>query len=147
MSLLESSEINIINNNISDNEQFGVTLERCEIVKISGNLITNNEVGIDLDSDNSVISRNTISNTKEVGISISRSKSTIICKNNFLNNNKNGFFFFSKVIWYKNYWERPRLLPYLIFGQITFLNNNIYWFNIDWRPALKPYDIYEGGIR
>jgi hypothetical protein len=42
--------------------------------------------------------------------------------------------------WSRNYWNRPRLLPKLIFGKIEIGSDRILWINIDWRPALKPND-------
>lgn len=44
-------------------------------------------------------------------------------------------------LWDRNYWNRPRILPYIIFGKAIFKNYEIPWLNVDWHPALKPYDI------
>ena len=49
--------------------------------------------------------------------------------------------------WSRNYWGRPILGPKLIRGEIRiyrdwpFSDIVIPWFDFDWRPALKPYDI------
>jgi len=44
-------------------------------------------------------------------------------------------------IWNENYWNRPRLLPYPIFGIGEFLFFSFRWVVFDWHPAQEPYDI------
>ena len=68
--------------------------------------------------------------------------------NNIMNSKeKDGFFLsYSKSnsinTWNENYWERPRLLPKLIFGK-KMSSEQLFprWINIDWHPAKEPYDI------
>jgi hypothetical protein len=48
--------------------------------------------------------------------------------------------------WVGNYWNKPRILPKLIFGvreNILFGTKTIHfpWFQFDWHPAQQPYDI------
>jgi hypothetical protein len=44
-------------------------------------------------------------------------------------------------MWNHNYWNRPRILPKIIFGKIELKFTSIPLINIDWRPAKEPYDI------
>jgi parallel beta-helix repeat protein len=67
-----------------------------------------------------------------------------IKKNNFIMN-WGGAAYFEEGgltnIWDGNYWNRPRILPKLVFGDIWILNIVFYCFKVDWHPASKPYDI------
>jgi len=82
----------------------------------------------------------------EDGLYLSDSSSNTIQKNNFIDNERDVFFYdsFSNQ-WKQNYWNRPRILPKLIRGKISVGSRLTWffipWFNIDWRPALKPYDL------
>jgi len=134
-------------------------------ITISGNVITGVSIGIDIsDSPHNIVTRNKISkcwhgidiwgenNTillnnlenNSVGLG-SYSYNTVIKHNNFINNKKQATFIIPPSIWHGpgyikwigNYWNRTRILPQFIFGWSCALP----WFNIDWRPALKPYDI------
>jgi len=71
------------------------------------------------------------------------SNNTVISHNNFLLNQKNINFRNSHCTkWHRNYWNRPRLLPKIILGELKFLGKYLTtWFNVDWRPAIKPYEI------
>jgi len=65
-----------------------------------------------------------------------------IVNNNFISNRFEARFLLSDYNrWSGNYWNRLRILPKLIFGTIKIGSISIPWFNIDWRPALRPYDI------
>jgi parallel beta-helix repeat protein len=61
-------------------------------------------------------------------------------KNNFFENIEhvtfeyNSFFF---ARWRGNYWDEPLDSPYPIYGTLGGYN----WINIDWRPAIEPYEI------
>jgi len=46
-----------------------------------------------------------------------------------------------KNTWDQNYWNRLRILPKLIFGQLMIGSFQMSWINIDWHPAQEPYDI------
>jgi parallel beta-helix repeat protein len=131
---------NIISNNIIKNNKNGIILEISDFNIIEGNnIISNNRSGIKMlnSEDNSII-RNTISSCKENGIFFKNSNSNIINKNNFILNYQNAIFensYYNR--WNKNYWNRPRIFPKLIFGKIEIESNWIPWINIDWRPALS----------
>lgn len=162
---------NIISNNGYDNRGFGISIGTSNYNLISENTIifnhnygihiwmssNNNTVsgntissnygdGIFLDnnrlfSDNNIINGNDISSNKDIGINITLSSKNTISENNFRNNKRSSYFIDSKNIWKHNYWGRPRILPKLIFGVIKIDSKWIPWINIDWRPALRPYDI------
>jgi parallel beta-helix repeat protein len=164
-----SHSSNFISNNTILNVYFGINLAYSYDNNISYNVILNskdgifihnsnetiifkntiNEIdamGIDLhESDNNLILNNHISKCNKAlnayGIRLSDSSENRIMKNNLINNRKNAYFIRSHNYWRNNYWDRSRLLPYLIFGEINFINYTIPWFNIDWRPALEKYEI------
>jgi parallel beta-helix repeat protein len=108
-----------------------------------GNTITwNNGSGIYLNcSSNNSISGNSISKNRH-GINLFLSTNNTVLKNNFLRNIRHALFENCTNSWNQNYWGRPRILPKLIFG-IRILQNK--WTlppsDIDWHPALRPYDI------
>jgi len=142
--LADSSGNTITGNTIISNDVYGVWLDYSDSNTINGNnTISNNLFGIYLSNSNSnTITGNTISNNDYDGIILwYYSSSNTILKNNFLNNQPHASFENCKNTWKQNYWNRPRLLPKLIFGTMKLGNFTIPWINIDWRPALVPYDI------
>ncbi len=132
---------NIIKDNLIKNNKDGIIVKTSDFNTIEGNtIILNNRSGIKIiNSEENCIVRNTIRNCMENGIFFKDSNSNKINKNNFILNYQNALFensYFNR--WSRNYWNRPRLLPKLIFGKIQIGSNKILWINIDWRPALKP---------
>jgi len=137
----DASQITIIQNVISHN--------------IAGISLGRNTVGIKI-TKNSIISNDN-------GVIISESFFISVKRNNFIQNNKHAYFHFSLIKWSRNYWEQPRIAPYIIVGQsykylilygfyivLSYAYPNIpeppipqeiIWYNIDWHPLLKPYDI------
>jgi len=126
----------IVNNNISENNFYsnteGISLEGGSIEhnNISKNNFISNTEGISLCSDSIFrpITLNTISN------------------NNFIGNNNSAYFEYLLIArghnqWVSNYWEKPRLLPYLILGKLKILRFTILSIDFDWHPAQEPYDI------
>jgi parallel beta-helix repeat protein len=109
---------------------------------INNTIVNNNDSGVFLEYSNETdITSNNISKNR-FGIYIHLSTDNIVRKNNFLKNMKDAFFNTSKEnTWVHNYWNRTRILPKLIFGQFMVGSIEISWINIDWRPALRPYDI------
>jgi len=88
-----------------------------------------------------VIVRNTIKNNV-IGIFLCTAKDTVIKENNLQKNLIKAIFINSfHTVWQKNYWNRPRIIPKLIFGEIKIGSKWLPWFNIDWHPAKEPYDI------
>ena len=142
------SDFTTITGNTITNNRVGIYLEHSDRNNITGNTISNhyNQNGITVDDshDNNIMG-NTISNNHG-GVGVFDSHGNTIQKNNFLNNTRQALFQNSFVNkWYQNYWNEPRILPKLIFGVIflsfIYIPILIPWFNIDLRPARKPYDI------
>ena len=91
---------------------------------------------------------NTIKNNSfiknKIGIHIYLSNGNIIKNNTFQKNLISAIFQGrSRNIWHNNYWNRPRILPKIIFGyNLVFDKIPIpCWFNIDMDPARKPFKI------
>ena len=166
MYLTHTSNSNIHNNHIFNNERGIIVGPNCFDNTISENIVNNNNVGIQIEKqknhiviqtnsiqgntkgvllsdgcENAEISRNEISNN-DLGILITwNSNNNIISQNNFIGNNKNADFelFSFKNNWNKNYWDKPRILPYIIRGKLGIFF--IPWINFDWNPGKEPYDI------
>jgi len=142
--LSETSNITIWENRIYTSKESGIELQHLEKRNlISRNILGNNGfAGFYLwNASNQDICYNNISGNYLGIFLIDSSDNNMICHNNIIDNSLNGFFInCSKNRWRRNFWDRPRLLPYPIFGKID-MN---YWFNLDWRPAFIPNDI--GGI-
>jgi len=117
--------------------------------KITANYIANNRYGIlmPFGAVRNIIMLNEIRDNKESGIEIGWSESpdfpsliirNIVKKNNFINNEKNAYFYFFNSIWRRNYWDDwDGKGFYKIKGE-----DGYPWFNIDWHPAREPYDIW-----
>ena len=146
---IEGKENNFFNNNLRKNVN-GIVIEGKENM-IFDNIITENEIAIGLGGNNNIVTNNHIFNNTR-GIGIFNSKGNGIEKNNIILNNYQAYFetnFFKRNAWRKNYWNRPRILPKVIFGlRVTDI---IIWrflidipfpsVEIDWHPAKEPYDI------
>lgn len=135
---ISNNEHIISENNISNN-LYGIYLNyNCESI-ISNNTISNNSIGIFLKdySNINTISKNSILNNNEYGIYLIGSSLNSIVFNNFIKNNKDAYFENCENTWSRNYWNRPRILPYLIFGKV----NSIISIDLDWRPKLLQNEI------
>ena len=162
-----SNNNSIINNNISHSTmRQGIALgEQCRNNTISGNVISDCDTGIlAWDSNHNTITGNKIMRCRDFGIDITGSFNKIIGnhiesndigvqiwnffnqikRNNFIDNNNPAQFIYGLPllqrltnIWFGNYWDRPRLLPYPIPGALILIPI----IQFDWRPALLPYDI------
>jgi parallel beta-helix repeat protein len=75
------------------------------------------------------------------GVFLLRSYGHQIFENNFIDNQYDAFLINSNGKWKQNYWERPRLLPFPVFGLIKIGFVYIPWINFDWYPAQAPYNI------
>ena len=154
--------INIHHNIISKNKGFPEYELGGHGVKISSgkmtNLVVHNNVisengnlakfsaGICISTKSSiVIKNNMISSNEEYGIYLLYSSGHDILENNFISNRKNVFFVRytgeQKNIWNGNYWNRPRILPKIIFGKVDTTRMKLPWIECDWHPAQKLYDI------
>lgn len=164
MYILNSNSNTINGNNISNNE-CGIYLDGSDYNTISGNIVMDNTHGIFIsyfeilifeNGDSStfnIIKANSIYNN-DMGIYLYASSFNLILRNNFIGNQRDAFFRLCKNFWMLNYWNRPRILPKFIFGYIHRprllpklilgrfgILSLIPGVNIDWRPALRPYDI------
>jgi len=162
--IFNSNSNNINGNNISNNE-CGIYLDGSDYNTISGNTIKDNTRGIFIsyfeififeNGDSStfnIIKANNIYNN-DLGIYLYVSSFNFILRNNFIGNQRDAFFRLCKNFWMLNFWNRPRILPKFIFGYIHRprllpklilgrfgILSLIPGVNIDWRPALRPYDI------
>ena len=165
--IVENEILNHNSNNYPDSDTpgEGIIVEYSDDNVISLNNISSNEIGLTVVySDNHDIFNNNIENNNLLGIRLDLSRNCNIYENNFIHNGRSKFIiskmlflgsiigdysiFKSKNKWDSNYWDRPRFLPFRIFGFVTF-NATITGFvpilfpfyQFDWRPAKKPYDI------
>lgn len=157
---------NTINANIISQTQYGIMLIFAITNNLSNNFISENEFGIFVvGSYNNVIYRNNISSNEKLGVQLFSTSSDMILQNNFISNGQNAYFSqpiltmyqilknllglpIKRSFWGENFWDRPRLMPYMVPGLISLLRGPVieppYNFNIfqfDWHPARKPYDI------
>ena len=130
--LFDSADYNIINNNLFENNIRGIEfclhfmLDMNRYNTITLNNFIRNYIGILFDGTNFY---NNIS------------------YNNFIKNIISLTFFehsypalFPRNDINQNYWDRPRLLPKIIFGLKHFIID-FPWIQFDWHPANEPYDI------
>ena len=164
-----TSNVKVIRNTINDNGLIGIYIFSGSFYnRVHGNNIMNNSHGVALDSSNNDISSNLISNSNEYGIFIFYGSQNMIRKNNFIDNRIHcsfeyelgfkvlGIFFlrpFQLNKFFRNYWDNhPTANPKAIKGKMwcyTFLYmlglvdeiKILDWYNFDWIPARKPYDI------
>ena len=136
---------NVISENKITNHYFSIFMRNCSNLKINRNIITNSffyAIHLNEKSKNNAIVRNTIANNSEYGIYLQYSFYNKFKENNIMKSNISVYFENSLLNrWMRNYWEKPRLLPYPIFGNMELGKITIPWFNIDWNPAKEPYDI------
>jgi len=150
----DSPCITIKNNSIKNNG-VGIAFSLGSAT-IDGNNISNNIIGVQLDATlGSIVSNNEIKYNTKIGvsllsfhISIGESCNNVVRYNNIIGNNRSAYFenaLFTR--WRGNYWDKARFLPKCIRGEFwRFFPEGlktIPWFNFDWRPAKKPYDIGE----
>jgi parallel beta-helix repeat protein len=96
-------------------------------------------------ANGNIIANNTIWGSNE-GMHLIMANSTIVRFNNFIRNNVSVFFENSSLNrWKRNYWDDHRgIFPKCIWGIIRIPWNKkvvIRWVNLDWFPAVTPYDI------
>ena len=112
------------------------------------NTISQNENGgifLDIFSKDNIIQSNNIMLNGGYGISLQGDINTSIISNNIVYNYKNAEFECSvNATWDGNYWNRPRLFPYLIYGTNIVNDYEILGINIDWHPRLLPNSIGGG---
>ncbi|HUS99471.1 MAG TPA: NosD domain-containing protein [Candidatus Thermoplasmatota archaeon] len=168
--IIVSGQNNTIRHNSISLSEYGIMVEIAESNNISQNIISDNDNGIViLGSYYTMIYQNTISKNEELGVFDFCTSSTIIRRNNFIGNGRHAYFhqavtirirFFknyfdfpiTRSIWEENYWEKTRMLPYLIPGLVSIARGfvtdppyRINFFQIDWHPAKEPFDVPSEG--
>jgi len=151
-----------MNNTISDNMIYsngesGIRFFDSHKIKhtatVERNNISHNENhGIDITGTifSIEINNNNICSNGNAGLILWGAYRCKIIENNFIDNGEDVTFnasCFNK--WRRNYWGEPLMHPKFIFGALGgpwpffqfWQRPEIPWVNIDWRPALKPYDI------
>jgi parallel beta-helix repeat protein len=136
----------IIRNN-SINGVYGITMFLSLSFDCSSNHFTRCRLAVDCETTPYGKIRDNTFQDCENGIILTATVGMRIVSNTFLNTTHEPEFLDSFFChWRHNYWNQPRLLPKIIRGEI-FIPLGFYyaieipWVNIDWHPALKPYDI------
>ena len=135
----------IVSNNIFSDNYCGFTLVSCYKASIYQNIFINNYRAMGIyGSEYCDIFHNNILYSKKCGIYLyGFSRFNHIHHNNFIvdSNSINVYFvqFSHMNTWHENYWNEPKIWPYLIIGSL-FLGVPS-WVNFDWHPAQEPYDI------
>ncbi len=136
-----SSNNNLISQNKIINSSYqGIWTTWCNENSIEGNVIKDaGKEGIYLSGMyNAVIQHNHLEGNTE-GIFLSRCNQVQIQHNNFIDNKKDASYMGGDIEWRRNYWNRFRIAPKIIFDITPAI---IHSFSIDWRPAFRPYDIH-----
>jgi parallel beta-helix repeat protein len=137
------SRFNILEQNRIMNNQYGINC-----VNVSDNIFYNNIVefnsrfGFALsNSSNNSVFENEISNNL-FGIILRSSTDNAINYNNLFENRVKAFFIDGCNSWDCNYWNRPRILPKVIFG-VKMVSDSYFipCMNVDWHPAQDPFEI------
>ena len=126
---------------------------------VYGNIITKNIMGIGLSGSFRNVIHDNIITKNQLGIKFFNADDYEVKKNNFIDNEQHAYFEYvlylqllPRIKWKGNYWDDWKLrLPRLIKGEkviyfvfrpgTVFKKTVCYWYNIDWHPAKKPYDI------
>ena len=143
---LVNSDNNLISDNfISSSWHTGLGIEGSSNVIIGNILFSNFDFGIYIndcrsESNNNTISGNTIK-LNHVGVYLGDNLENSITSNNFLHNSRDVFFINTNNEFDSNYWERPRILPKILFGYEDLNDKTPNTIALDWHPAREPYDI------
>ena len=138
---------NISYNNVSNNDRFGIILGQTYETEIYRNTIEKNGfygLVIECGSRDRVIQNNFIGNYKEAALDqeIKTLHEVFV-----------GHYPVLPSVWKGNYWNRSRLLPYIVRGHIGYMGVFAWWFwakhgvlpmnyvRVDISPARTPYDI------
>jgi parallel beta-helix repeat protein len=142
---------NSVRGNVVSQARIGILVMLSMNDNVSNNVISQNyDSVLIIGSYNTLLYRNNISFNSDIGVYTVMTSADKILQNNFIGNNisaKSTQNLMLKIqlfqqnlhrpilrnVWNNNYWDRPRLLPYIIPGKLRF------W--VDWHPALKPFDI------
>jgi len=142
--LIECSPANVTSNVIANATRFAIFLQGpMGTNHIIGNMVMSCYLGIFFWlSENQILEYNTILNSG-LGIKLVESNRNLITHNVFRENTLNAVFNESyQNKWRRNFWDHPRILPYIISGTTIIYRWPLKWFNFDWRPAQEPYDTF-----
>lgn len=146
--LVQNSDYNTIRKNVIEGEYWtnGIYLEHSSNNHICYNTITNCTQGIELYSEyelrNSGCNRNQIyynhfEGIQSWGLFIEKGFFNKVHHNNFVKCGITAFISGGFMnTWYRNYWERPRLLPKRVFGFSSIITGRF-----DWLPKFLPNNI------
>jgi parallel beta-helix repeat protein len=134
-----------INGFTLQNGHFDILVNHSSSGNISGNNIINGLQGVSVQNGCHflTITKNRIQENV-YGVRLYSSTDMTVSYNIFHSYKVNAFFFGTSFAqgrhhWYKNYWDRPRYLPYLIFGKIRYGNFSLVWLNCDWFSLDRPF--------
>jgi len=120
-----------VTNNTFINNDYGLYMVYALFDKVEGNIFHGNFYPLFLEDCMGLkISFNNFTENF-LGIVAIHSLFNIFYRNNFMGNNHYVLSSLSWNIWWRNYWDKPHLLPKLIIGLLPFIQ-------FDWRPALQP---------
>jgi len=142
---------NIVENNNITGSCYEGLLISSHSTQASHNLIDFCNVGITVSNcQHSIVTRNTIQHCLW-GVYLELATATTIKQNNILNTKLYACFHNAILnLWIGNYWGRLKVLPKIIPGMILIYKHPdpfhyktifIPWINVDWHPAIKPFDI------
>jgi len=144
---------NYIYRNTVKNNEIGIEIEGWPYLDVFENSISENNIGILLKSPylvrcrfNNIYKNSIINNYYGIYISEWHERSDVkfnkFYENNFINNTLNlGGDCNNYNKWKRNYWDDWIGLEYRILRFLPYTIYNKNYKHIDWRPAIKPYDI------
>lgn len=140
--LLECSSANITNNVIMNATSFAIFLQDPTATnQIISNMVMSCYWGIFLWLSHYQLIKNNIILDSGLGIKLEESNHNFITHNFFQGNTVNAEFKESyQNKWRRNFWDYPRILPYIIIGTNVFHQLPLKWLNFDWFPAQEPSD-------
>ena len=134
---VECSDVNDIIGNIIQHNFGGIKFYDTIIVDICYNkILDNGECGIYMehDSRSNDILNNDIAGNGGYAVFLKESSRNTISYNNFFNNKDRAYFEDCENMWRRNFWNRPRILPYPVFGS----HNSTLDVEFDWFPSIFP---------
>jgi parallel beta-helix repeat protein len=126
------------------NSHFDILVNHSSHGTISGNNILGGLHGVSVQNGCRflTITRNSFQDNV-YGVRLYGSTEVTVSLNAFHNFKENAFFYGTTLAqsrnhWSKNYWDKPRQLPYVIHGRIRPGSFSFLWVNFDWSPLDSP---------
>jgi parallel beta-helix repeat protein len=126
------------------NSHFDILVNHSSHVTIRGNNILGGLHGVSVQNGCHflTITRNSFQDNV-YGVRLYDSTEVTVSLNAFHNFKENAFFYGTSLAqarnhWMKNYWDKPRHLPYAIHGRIRPGSFSFLWVNFDWSPLDTP---------